>query len=107
MYLKPGNLYKTFTIDTKKTEINTAGRAKATYNAKNTFNGILADAKPEEKERYKQLTHPITHTITHKGSPKLKEEDKVSYNGRKFYVQGVDDPAAIGLWTIYYVEERA
>ena len=40
-------------------------------------------------------------------SPKAVETDQLTCGNRKFYVQGVDEPGQLGLYTIYYVEERA
>ena len=51
--------------------------------------------------------HPITHTIVDRGHPKAVETDQLTCGNRKFYVQGVDEPGQLGLYTIYYVEERA
>lgn len=108
MYLRPGNLYKDFIIEKKGATINSRGRAKREYdsNAGESIRAILAEAKPEEKERWRQLQHPISHTIVQKGTPKAAAEDRLAFGNRMFFIQGVDEPGALGLWTIYYVEER-
>lgn len=48
-----------------------------------------------------------SHTIVDRGHPKAAETDQLTCGNRKFYVQGVDEPGQLGLYTIYYVEERA
>ena len=90
-YLRPGNLYKDFLV------------AKCTSGV----HAVLAQATPQEKARWEQIQHPITHTIVDRGHPKAVETDQLTCGNRKFYVQGVDEPGQLGLYTIYYVEERA
>lgn len=108
MYLRPGNLFKDFWAEPKATGLSSRGRAGGKYDAEHAvhFLAALAEAKPTEAERFRQLGHPITHTITQKGRPKAKAEDRLVHGGRYFYVQGVDEPGELGLWTIYYAEER-
>ena len=108
MYLRPGNLFKVFIIEKKGATITSRGRAKAEYDTSKgeQINAVLAEARPEEKERWKQLQHPISHTIVQKGRPKAAVEDRLVLGNRMFYIQGIDEPGALGLWTIYYVEER-
>lgn len=108
MYLRPGNLYKDFIIEKKGADISSRGRATRKYDgeAGEQIRGVLAEAKPEEKERWLQLQHPITHTIVQRGTPRAAAEDRLVFGGRVFFIQGVDEPGALGLWTIYYAEER-
>jgi hypothetical protein len=108
MYLRPGNLYKDFTIEKKGTTINSRGRAQRKFNSEpaEQIRAVLAEAKPQEKERWRQLQHPISHTIVQKGAPKASTEDRLVFGERIFFIQGIDEPGALGLWTIYYVEER-
>jgi hypothetical protein len=108
MYLRPGNLFKDFTIEKKGATLSSRGRTKSQYDGQTgeQLSAVLADAKPQEKDRWKQLQHPISHTITQKGKPKADAEDRLVLGDRSFFIQGVDDPGALGLWTIYYVEER-
>ncbi|MGI6498009.1 MAG: hypothetical protein ACOX0U_04195 [Oscillospiraceae bacterium] len=108
MYLRPGNLYKDFIVEGKGTTISTRGRAKKEYDDEKAvrIRGVLAQAKPHEKQQWQQLQHPISHTIVQKGTPKAEAEDRLIFGDRMFFIQGVDEPGALGLWTIYYVEER-
>lgn len=75
-----------------------------------TIKAILAQAKPEEKERWRQLQHPITHKIIMPfaaDKPEINAEYVFELDGRRFYMKG--EPYNIGdlnRWTIYYCEER-
>lgn len=108
MYLRPGNLFKDFFVEKKGASLSTRGRARSEYDGTTAerIKAVLAEAKPQEKERWRQLQHPISHTITQKGSPQAEAEDRLTLGDRIFFIQGVDEPGALGLWTIYYVEER-
>lgn len=108
MYLKPGNLYKDFTIEKKGASVTSRGRAKKEYatDPADQIKAVLAEAKPQEKERWRQLQHPISHTIVQKGKLKATTGDRLIFGERMFFIQGIDEPGALGLWTIYYVEER-
>lgn len=108
MYLRTGNIYKDFIIEHKDESVSSRGRKKSRYadSDANMIKAILAEADPREKERWRQLSHPISHTIVHKGSPMANTEDRLIFGGRMFYIQGIDEPGSLGLWTIYYAEER-
>lgn len=107
-YLRPGNLFKDFMVAKSGTGINSKGRHSQSYDTENAemIHAVLAQATPQEKARWEQIQHPITHTIVEKGRPKARENDLMTCGKRKFFVQGVDEPGQLGLYTIYYVEER-
>lgn len=107
-YLRPGNLYHVFIIESGSQEIGEFGRPKQRYSGEEqrTLWGCLADATTADKERWAQLQHPITHTVEQPGAPKAKAEDKLVLGDRIFLIQGVDDCGALGIATLYYVEER-
>lgn len=88
--------------------VNKNGRASKDYDVDNAhlFRAILAEAKPHEKERWLQMQHPISHTIVARGAPKAKTSDLLTCGKRKFFVQGFDNCGELGLYTIYYCEER-
>ena len=104
-YLRPGNLYKDFFV----AKCTRKGRPVKKYDSDHSvvIHAVLAQATPQEKARWEQIQHPITHTIVDRGHPKAVETDQLTCGNRKFYVQGVDEPGQLGLYTIYYVEERA
>lgn len=109
MYLRTGNLFKDFAVEKRDEDTNARGRAKAEYDTSSTITirAVLADATPEEIERWQQRQHPITHTITQRGAPIAKEGDRLVFGSRYFYIQGVHEPGSLGIWTIYYAQERS
>lgn len=107
-YLRPGNLYKDFFVAKCTSGVDGKGRPVKKYDSDHSvvIHAVLAQATPQEKARWEQIQHPITHTIVDRGHPKAAETDQLTCGNRKFYVQGVDEPGQLGLYTIYYVEER-
>ncbi|MEG1562147.1 MAG: hypothetical protein RR365_00640 [Bacteroides sp.] len=109
MYLRTGNLFKDFIVE-KKSEITTArGRVTSGYenSTGDRLSAVLADATPEERERWDQQQHSITHTLTQRGKPHAREGDRLIFGNRLFYIQGIEEPGDIGIWTIYYTQERS
>ena len=108
MYLRPGNLFKDFIIESDSEAVGEFGRPKVSYNqdGQRMLRGCLADATREDQERWGQLQHPITHTIVQRGRPKAKAENKLVLGERVFIIHAVDDCGGLGLTTIYYAEER-
>lgn len=106
-YLRPGNLYKDFYVAEKKETVD-KGKVRTGYKTEEAIliHAVLANATPKEIERWEQIQHPITHVIVDRGKPKAKEGALLTSGDRKFYVQGVDEPGQLGLYSIYYVEER-
>lgn len=106
-YLRPCSLFGAFAIERKKDGPAAHGRFASGYEDRGeSLNGSLAEAKPEEIERFRQIGHPVSHTIVQRGRRVAAEGDRLRRNGCFYYVQGVDDPGGLGLWTIYYAEER-
>lgn len=108
MYARPGNLFKEFIIESNKQVVTSTGRVANSHGGDGTkvLKGCLADASDEDRTNHNQKDHVITHTIVQQGSPKAKRGDKFVLGERVFYVVDVDDAGAIGISTIYYVEER-
>ena len=88
--------------------VDTKGRTTKSYRAdeKRLIRAVLAQATPAEKARWEQIQHPITHTLVSNGTALAKQGELLTHNGRKFFIQGVDEPGELGLAAIYYVEER-
>lgn len=109
VYLRPGSLFRLFHVERLETVISDTGRNKTAFVPTGEMVcGVLSDAKTSEKLRWQQLQHPVTHTVVQKnGDPKAKAGDRLVHGGRSFYVQGVDDASMLGLFTLYYVEERS
>ena len=95
-YLRPGNLYKDFVIEPLMAEKSTTGRAAAKYDteSRQLLRGVLSDA------------HPVTHQIVQRGKPKAKDGDRLILENRAYYVEGVDPLGNLGLYTLYYVQQR-
>lgn len=109
MYFRPGNLVKDFVIEPVITGKTTTGRASTSYDTEThaVLRGVLSAASPEAIQRYDQAGHPITHEIVQRGGAKAKPGDRLARDHVYYYVQGVDNIAAMSVATIYYVEERA
>lgn len=108
MYLRPGNMFKDFIIEDDTEVIGALGRPKAAYNqeGRRMLKGCLAAATDNDRERWKQLQHPISHTIVQAGKPLAKAEDRLILGERVFIIHAVDDCDGLGITTIYYAEER-
>ena len=108
MYLRPVNFFKEFLIETEDETIGDLGRPEIRYQtASRTLWGCLADSTDGDRERWKQLQHPITHTIVQRGGPLAKQEDRLILGERVFLIHAVDDCGGLGISTIYYAEERS
>lgn len=106
MLLRPRQLNKTFQAQTAPTTQNTRGGRKREWVDTVQIVGVLAEANASEREKWHQMQHPITHQVVSSGAPAAKEGDRLVLDGRHFYIQGVDNPGDLDLWTIYRCEER-
>jgi hypothetical protein len=109
-FLRPMQGFKQLHVISQVGAVTATGRPTTTkYSVVGDIVGIISQANQREKEQWKQNGHPITHTIVQRGTKnRAKATDIIIIPGteRNFYVQGVIDPAEIGHFTIYYVEER-
>ena len=108
MYLRPGNLYKDFIIESNEQTVSKTGRPVITFTGDGSrmLRGCLAEATEEQKEKYSMSDHTVTHTIVQSGEPLAKRTDKLLLGNRAFYIVDLDDTGALGIATIYYAEER-
>lgn len=108
MYLRPGNLIKDFVVEPVKRNVTTKGRAQTTYDTetRGVLRGVIADADAKAVDRYSRTDHPCTHQIVQRGGEKAKPGDRLVRGHAHYYILGVDNIAAMGIATIYYVEER-
>lgn len=108
--LRPGQGFKPFTVLQKKGGTTASGRPTAKkFLPAGVFYGIISQASQREIEQWKQNGHPITHSIVQRGTEnRAKATDvlELEGTGRRFMVQGVQDPGELGHFTIYKVEER-
>ena len=97
-----------FVIEPHIAEKSTTGRATAKYDteSRQLLRGVLSDASPEVIERFSQNAHPVTHQIAQRGRPKAKAGDRLLLENRAYYVEGVDPLGDLGLYTLYYVQQR-
>ena len=115
-FMVPGQELREFTV--LRRSKRTTGNGRVLTNSENaapakvvgTLLAVLAQAKPEEIERWKQQGHPITHKIIQQGPPsfEIKPNDEFERGERRFIHHKLPyDPGDLGLWTIYYCEERS
>jgi hypothetical protein len=110
MMMVPGQELRTFAVkrpDKRETEL---GRVvSGGFEDLGEIKAILAAAKPEEREQWRQLSHPITHKIIMQGKPSYEVLPGYvfEYDKRRFYNQGMPyNVGDLGHWTIFYCDER-
>lgn len=108
MYLRPGNLFKDFTVESNRQEVTDTGRVANVHGGDGSviLRGCLADAADDERENHSTKDHIVTHTIVQAGRPKAKRTDRLVCGSRTFYIVDVDDTGSLGIATLYYAEER-
>lgn len=108
MYVRPGNLFKEFVIESNRQVVTSTGRVANSHtgDGTKTFKGCLAEASDEDRTNHSQKDHVVTHTIIQSGNPKAKRTDKLILGERTFYIVDIDDAGSLGISTIYYAEER-
>lgn len=108
MYVRPGNLFKEFVIESNTQVVTSTGRVANSHggDGTKTLKGCLAEASDDDRTNHSQKDHIVTHTIVQAGSPKAKRTDKLILGERTFYIVDIDDAGALGISTIYYAEER-
>ena len=109
--LLPGQALRGFTVYKPTTRSTVAGREGLTggFEEIGEIKAMLAEAKPEEKEKWRQLSHPITHKIIVPGrlDVAIKPGYTLDWACRKFYVQAIPkDVGGLGVWTVIYCDER-
>ena len=108
MYVRPGNLFKEFIIESNKPVVTSTGRVanRHTGDGTETLKGCLAEVSDEDRTNHSQKDHIVTHTIVQAGRPRAKRTDKLVLGERTFYIVDIDDAGSLGISTIYYAEER-
>lgn len=108
MYLRPGNLFKDFFVETNTQVVTNTGRVANSHigDGSKTLKGCLAEATDDERKNHSNAEHIVTHTIVQAGPPRAKRKDKLILGNRVFYIVDIDDAGALGVSTIYYAEER-
>lgn len=108
MYVRPGNLFKEFIVESNRQSVTGAGRVVNNHGGGGavTLKGCLSEASEEDRINHSQKEHVVTHTIVQAGKPRAKRTDRLVLRNRVFYIVDIDDAGALGISTIYYAEER-
>ncbi len=108
MYLRPGNLFNEFILESNRQAVTGTGRVVNCHTGDGTeiLKGCLAEASDEDRTNHSQKEHVVTHTIVQAGGPKAKRTDRLVLGERTFYIVDIDDTGSLGISTIYYAEER-
>lgn len=108
MYIRPGNLFKEFIIESNNQVVTSTGRVANNHigDGTKTLKGCLAEASDEDRTNHSQKDHIVTHTIVQAGKPRAKSTDKLIFEDRVFYIVDIDEVGSLGISTIYYAEER-
>lgn len=108
MYVRPGNLFKEFIVESNRQSVTGTGRVVNNHGGDGavTLKGCLSEASGEDRTNHSQKEHVVTHTIVQAGKPRAKRGDRLVLGNRVFYIVDIDDAGALGISTIYYAEER-
>lgn len=107
----PGKELKNFTIERATTGVTPNGRvSRGGREPIGSLRAILAQARPTERDQWRQVSHPVTHKIIQRGIPDfvLKPGDVFVHGHREFILAAA--PYNIGElnhWTTYFCEERS
>lgn len=107
--LRPGQGFCKYTVLRKTSGVTEKGRpANGKLIPVGEIMGIRTQANQTDKEQWKQKGHPISHTIVQRGTADVKPADILELEGtnRRYCVRGLRDPAELGHFTVYFVEER-
>ena len=109
---RPEQFPKTFNVYGVASTTSDSGRVRhGERELRGTLKCILSIAKPDEIERFNQISVKVTHKIIQRGSPTAKEHDifalvKKGIETRFFEVKAVHNKGEMGIDTTYYCEER-
>ncbi len=96
-------------------EESTDGKGQITFGTKAKVGEtrcIMAEARPDEIQKYAQVGVKVTHRIIQRGVATAKEHDslvlvKGGNQTRMFRVQAVHNKGELDIDTAYYCEERS
>ena len=111
--LLPGQELREFEVSEMETQGTERGREGLAggYRKIGEIRAVLARARAEEVQRWRQLNHPITHRLIMRGAPpfeilsgyRLHQKD----TEQDFYVTNLPyDPGGLGHFTIIYLNDR-
>lgn len=108
MYVRPRSIFEKFSVSEKVTRLSEIGRTVVEFKdtGKILF-GVLSITTSYEGQKFDGLKHSASHYVVQRGAPKAKIGDMLVQPDRKFLVKSVENPAGLGQWTTYLVDERA
>lgn len=109
--LRPGQGFQEFRIFRKKGGLTEKGRpTTSVLTSQGEFYGIISKDAPTETDQHKQKGSPITYTIVQRGTKNQARAGDILErvkDGKRYMVKGDPrDPANLGLFLSYKVEER-
>ena len=109
--LLPGQELKPFEVFRSGTRRTESGRVVDNAREKlGEIRAILAAAKPDEQQRWRQTEHPVSHKVIQQGVAafEIRPGDFLEHGGKRYMVQTAPyNPGGINHWTIYYCDERS
>ncbi len=117
-FLRPGQGFRQLTVLRRAGGVTDNGRPETgAFTPSGEITGLIMLASRgeieqwESREQWKQERHPVTHKIIQNGtqnrlSPSDVIESVSEGKTRRFIVKGAHDPAELGHFIIYFVEER-
>lgn len=110
MYLRPGNLWKSFRVKELLTKMEKGYPVEKYEDTSRTIFGILTEVdnnlSDRMKHRWDQDQHSLTHTVIVRGRADLKKGDLLILEERAFLVLLADDIGSLGTTGLIYLEER-
>ena len=111
LFMRPGQELRRFTVLRPAGRVAAGGRVSANgYVEAGSVEAALAEASPEEADRWRQLAHPVARKVVMRGAPPfdIRPGDVLELDGRRLHVQAAPrDPGGLGHWTVFRCVERA
>ncbi len=108
--LATGKALQTFALYRCAPQKTTGGRVvQGERELLGEIKAVLSQSRATEKERWKQLAHPVSHVLIVRGTPPITVEigDILACHGREFIVNAVPyDVGNLGHFTQIYCDER-
>jgi len=112
MYLRPGQLWKTFEVLRSKSENQTGYLVESHERTGEMVTGVISVADSQSSERTKHLwdqdKHSLTHTMVVRGRPDLRKNDLLAstFDEKAYLVLAVDNVGQLAGSGLIYLEER-
>ncbi len=111
LFFTPGTELRTFDVLRPSSFESERGRELInTFIPLGKINAVLAYARPEEIQRWRQLQHTVTHKIIAQGVPnfQITAGDVFEYSQRRFFLQTTPyNPGGLNHFIIYYCQEKS